>query len=194
MATISISGTNKLAERIVSDAEAEAQKINEETANVVRGILMESEKAVAKKRAELTAAREFAKAALISGFQTRAALDGRKSALAKKRGVIDRAFSGAYETLLSLNGERRKRICENLLRAETEEGETIVPSAADRKLIETILATMPEKKLTLSKENASFDGGFLILANGFEKDCSFLSLLKELRGREETNVAKLLFD
>lgn len=194
MATISISGTNKLAERIVGEAEAEAQKTLEESGAAVRAIQAESEKAAKQKRAELSAKREAAKASLIGGYETRASLDGRKSALAKKRAVIDRAFSGAYQTLLALGAEERGRICERMLRQETEGGETIVPAAKDRAAIEAILASLPEKKLTLSKENASFEGGFLLLARGYEKDCSFASLLSLLRGEEETNVARLLFD
>ena len=194
MATISISGTNKLAERIVADAQAEAKATLDESGAAVRAILAESEKAVAQQRVELNAKREAEKESILGGYRTRAALDGRKSALAKKRDVIDRAFAGAYQAMLALSSDQRKQICARLLRAETEGGETVVPAAKDRAVIESILASMPERKLTLAKENASFDGGFLLLANGYEKDCSFASLLQMIRDEEETNVSKLLFD
>ena len=194
MATISISGTNKLAERIVADAQAEAKATLDESGAAVSAILAESEKAVAQQRAELNAKREAEKESILGGYRTRAALDGRKSALAKKRDVIDRAFTGAYQAMLALSSDQRKQICARLLRAETEGGETVVPAAKDRAVIESILASMPERKLTLAKENASFDGGFLLLANGYEKDCSFASLLQMIRDEEETNVSKLLFD
>ena len=194
MATISISGTNKLAERIVADAQAEAKATLDESGVAVRAILAESEKAVAQQRAELSAKREGERASILGGYRTRAALDGRKSALAKKRAVIDRAFTSAYQAMLALSSNQRKQICARLLRAETEGGETVVPAAKDRAVIESILAAMPERKLTLAKEDASFDGGFLLLANGYEKDCSFASLLQMIRDEEETNVSKLLFD
>lgn len=194
MATISISGTNKLAERIIGEAEAEARKVLEESGAAVRTIQAENDRTAAQKRAELSAKRETAKESLIGGYETRASLEGRKRALAKKRAVIDLAFSGAYQALLALNTAERGKICERILRAEAEGGETIVPAAKDRATIASILATMPEKRLTLSNENASFDGGFLLLAKGYEKNCSFASLLSLMRGEEETNVAKLLFD
>ena len=101
MATISISGTNKLAERIVADAQAEAKATLDESGAAVRAILAESEKAVAQQRAELSAKREGERASILGGYRTRAALDGRKSALAKKRDVIDRAFTGAYQAMLA---------------------------------------------------------------------------------------------
>ncbi len=194
MATISISGTNKLAERIVTEAEAEAKATLEESGAAKRAILTQGEKAVAEKRAELNAKRETERTGILRGYQTRAALDGRKAALAKKRAVIDRAFSGAYQALLALDANKRGQICEQMLRAEAEGGETIVPSAGDRKAIESIAASLPERKLKVSKDNASFEGGFLLLAEGYEKDCSFASLLTQIRGEEETNVFKLLFD
>jgi vacuolar-type H+-ATPase subunit E/Vma4 len=194
MATISISGTNKLAERIVLEAQAEAQATLEESGAAVREIQSQGEKAVAAKRTELITKREAEKTGILGGYQTRAALDGRKAALAKKRAVIDRAFSGAYQAILSLSADKRGQICERMLRTETEGGETIVPAANDRKAIEQVLASMPERKLKLSDENASLDGGFLILAKGYEKDCSFRSLLNQVRSEEETNVYKLLFD
>ena len=194
MATISISGTNKLAERIVTEAEAEAKATLEESGAAVREILAQGDKAVATTRADLLAKREAEEASILGGYQTRAALDGRKAALAKKRAVIDRAFSGAYQAILSLDAAKRGKICERMLRAETEGGETIVPAANDRKAIEQALASMPEKKLKLSNENASLDGGFLILAKGYEKDSSFASLINQVRSEEETNVYKLLFD
>jgi len=194
MATISNSGTNKLAERIVTEAEAEAKTTLEESGVAVSAIQAQSETVVADKRAELLAKREAEEAGILGGYQTRAALDGRKAALAKKRAVIDRAFTGAYQALLSLSADKRGQICERMLRAETEGGETIVPSANDRKAIESIAADMPERKLKISKDNASFEGGFLLLAKGYEKDCSFVSLLTQIRSEEETNVFKLLFD
>ncbi len=194
MATISISGTNKLAERIVGEAEAEAQKIFADAEAQARAITAQSEKVASLRRAEFSARREVEKNSLIGGYKTRAALDGRKGVLAKKRAVIDRVFSDAYAALLALDERQRRQICEKLLFAETEGGETIVPAAKDRSVIESLLSTMPDKHLSLSKENAAFDGGFLMVAKGYEKDCSFVSLLNDLRGAEETNVAKLLFD
>lgn len=48
--------------------------------------------------------------------------------------------------------------------------------------------------LTLSDQDAPFDGGFLLVGRGYEKDCSFRAVLSALRDAEETAVANLLFD
>jgi vacuolar-type H+-ATPase subunit E/Vma4 len=194
MSTLSISGTNKLAERIIGDAEAEAQRTRAEANAAAEQIRAENERAVKALRASYSIKRDALVASRKAGFLTRAALDGRKSALTKKRTIIDEAFQSAYEALLKLDEAQRARICEQLLRAEAEGGETVVPAKADRKGIERVLAGMKEKRLTLSEKDAPVDGGFLLLSGSYEKDCSFRSLLNEARQNEETSVAKMLFD
>lgn len=194
MATTSISGTNKLAERIVSEAEAEARAVRAEAQSAVDQINLASERALSTRGAELKSQRETAQKSLVSGYQTRAALDGKKDALRKKRAVIDAAFSSAYQAVLALDTDKRKQICANLLSSEAEGGETVVPAATDRKAMETLIAAMPQKKLTLSAQDAKIDGGFILIGEGYEKDCSFGSLLNVVRDAEETAVYQLLFD
>lgn len=194
MATISISGTNKLAERIVGEAEADAKKVLSDAEAGVRSIRAESDKAVAAQRAQLAAKREAAQKSLLDGFVTRTALDGRKSALAKKRAVIDKAFTQAYAAVLALDEGARSEICEKLLRAEAEGGETVMPAKADRKGIQKAIAGMKGVSLTISEKDADIEGGFILVSKSYEKDCSFASLMDEIRGGEETNIAKMLFD
>ena len=81
-----------------------------------------------------------------------------------------------------------------LLQKEAEGGETVVPAAADRELIEKAVASLKSVNLTVSPEDAGIDKGFLLKGNGYEKDCSFRSILTLLRDLEETEVAKLLFN
>ena len=194
MSTLSISGTNKLAERILGDAEAEAQKTLAEAEAAAGAIRAESERALKARREELSIKREAAVKSLLDGFMTRAALDGRKSTLAKKRVIIDETFLKAYRALLALDENGRARICERMLRAEAEGGETVVPAKADRKGIELVLSGLKDKQLKLSEQDANIEGGFLLVSKSYEKDCSFRSLMNEVRQSEETSVAKMLFD
>jgi vacuolar-type H+-ATPase subunit E/Vma4 len=194
MATTSISGTNKLAERIVGEAEADARAMREEAEAAAREIQQMSDKAVSARRAELTSQSEAAKKSLISGYQTRATLDGKKDALRKKRAVIDSAFARAYEAVLSLDPEKRKQICAHMLETQTEGGETVVPAPKDRNALAALVAALPQKRLLLSIDDAKIDGGFILLGEGYEKDCSFRSLLSVVHDAEETAIYQLLFN
>ena len=194
MASVTISGTNKLAERIVTDAQDEARAVLAEAQTAAQGILRESEKAVSVRKAELNSQKNNAVTNLVSGYQTRAMLDAKKDALRKKRVVIDSAFTLAYEAMLSLDTEKRKSICKSMLLSQAEGGETVLPAAQDRAAVAALIAAMPDKKLTLASGTAAVDGGFILLGDGYEKDCSFRSLLSTIRDAEETAVYQLLFD
>lgn len=194
MASVTISGTNKLAERIVTDAQDEARAVLAEAQTAAQGILRESEKAVSVRKAELNSQKNNAVTSLVSGYQTRAMLDAKKDALRKKRVVIDSAFTLAYEAMLSLDTEKRKSICKSMLLSQAEGGETVLPAAQDRVAVAALIAAMPDKKLTLASGTAAIDGGFILLGDGYEKDCSFRSLLSTIRDAEETAVYQLLFD
>lgn len=194
MASVTISGTNKLAERIVTDAQDEARAVLAEAQTATQGILRESEKAVSVRKAELNSQKNNAVTSLVSGYQTRAMLDAKKDALRKKRVVIDSAFTLAYEAMLSLDTEKRKSICKSMLLSQAEGGETVLPAAQDRVAVAALIAAMPDKKLTLASGTAAIDGGFILLGDGYEKDCSFRSLLSTIRDAEETAVYQLLFD
>ena len=194
MASVTISGTNKLAERIVLDAQDEARAVLAEAQTVADGIQREGGKVVSARRAELTNQKENAVKSLISGYQTRAMLDAKKDALRKKRAVIDSAFTRAYDAMLSLGFEQRKSICASMLASQAEGGEKVLPAERDREALAALVLAMPEKKLTLANGCAAIDGGFILLGDGYEKDCSFRSLLATVRDAEETAVYQLLFD
>ena len=81
-----------------------------------------------------------------------------------------------------------------MIQAHAEGGEQVLPAKADRASLAAIIAAMPEKKLSLAKDDAAIDGGFVLLGDGYEKDCSFRSLLDTVRDAEETAVYQLLFD
>ncbi len=194
MNSVTISGTNKLAERIVNDAQSEARAMLSEAEELALGIRSASDKAVSARKAELLSQRENAVGSLISGYRTRASLDGKKDALGKKRVVIDTAFTRAYDAMRKLDAQTRKSICQSMLSMQAEGGEKVLPAEADRAGLSALIATMPEKKLTLSGDSAAIDGGFILLGDGYEKDCSFRSLLATIRDAEETAVYQLLFD
>ena len=194
MSSVTISGTNKLAERIVNDAKDDARAVLSEAETAAQGILREGDRAVSARKAELTSQKESAVKSLVGGYRTRAALDAKKDALRKKRAVIDSAFTRAYGAMLSLGEQQRKSVCANMLASQAEGGETVMPAAQDRAALAALILAMPEKKLTLASDSAAIDGGFILLGDGYEKDCSFRSLLSTVRDAEETAVYQLIFD
>ncbi|MDO4573012.1 MAG: hypothetical protein Q4C13_06550, partial [Clostridia bacterium] len=149
MTNESQTGAKKLAERILEDARADARLSAEETAKSVEAIRRESGAAIDRKRAEHEKKRAVAVSGVIDGCRTRASIEGRKAALAKKRAVIDEAFGGAYAALLALDAGVRDSICRRLLLSEAEGGESVQPAAADRAAIAACIAENPSLRVTL---------------------------------------------
>ncbi len=193
MATEVVTGTMKLATRIIEDARADAEKTGAAANESIAEIRAENEKTQSLRKAEFAAKREAAVKSVLDGCKTRAELDGRKQALTKKRAVIDEVFNRAYSALLALSGSAREAVLGAMLAAEAEDGDVVVPAQADRALLTKVLNGFAGAKVTLGPDDAPLDGGFMLVNAGYEKDCSFQSLLRELRGEEETAVARLLF-
>ena len=133
-------GTYKLAERILADARDLAEQTEMKANMSAMDIASESVEKCGDLRREFRRKREAAVQSVLDGSRTRALIDGRKAALKRKRVLIDSVFDRAYEALCALNPQRRSELCASLLRAETESGETIIPAAADRAVIEKILS------------------------------------------------------
>ena len=154
--------------------------------------MADCEKKIAERASIAAAGRDTAVKGVLDGARTRAELDGRKETLSVRRRILDEAFAAAAKELNALTGSRREAILLRLLQQEAAEGDAVLPAKQDRALIEKLLPQVPVK-LTLSDEDAPFEGGFLLLGGSYEKDCSLNALMAELRLKEETNAARILF-
>ena len=56
------------------------------------------------------------------------------------------------------------------------------------------LAQSGRAPLTIAPADADITGGFILKAAGYEKNCSFAAVLREVRAAEESAVAGILFE
>jgi len=193
-------GSEKLLTRILADAEADAANLARESAAEVEAILKQGEKDIAAVRELARSKAEKAEEEILARCRTNAELDARKYALAARRALIEEAFAAAYEKLCALSGAEREKMLYDRLLAEAEGGEEILPAAADRAVIAGLLAKLnaalaesSRAPLTLSEKDLAADGGFLLAGRGYDKNCSFEAMLREVRAAEESRVAAILF-
>ena len=133
--------------------------------------------------------------------RTNAALDSRKYALKVKRALIDEAFALAAERMEQKSDAERSALIKALLIREAEGGETIIPAARDEANAKSALAEVNaalaqsgRAPLTIAPADADITGGFILKAAGYEKNCSFAAVLREVRAAEESAVAGILFE
>ena len=183
---------DKLIERILGEAEADASVARDRAAEGCRAVMADYEKKIAERAQAAAASRDAAVKGVLDGARTRAELDGRKETLGVRRRILDEAFAAATRELNALTGPKREAILLSLLKKEAAPGDVVLPAKQDRSLIEKLLQEVPAE-LTLSAEDAACEGGFLLRGGSYEKDCSLNALMAELRLAEETNAARILF-
>lgn len=188
-------GAEKLINTIMDEARASARKTEEDAAAAVAAIkqrLEEDRDAVHREFAERA---EQIKQDTIARAVTNAELEARKSLLAKKRALMDRAFSEAYKRICTLPEDERAAFLKKLLLTECRGGEVIHPAPREdmRSVVAEAAKSLPGG-LTLGDEDESIRNGFSVEGKGFYKNCSFTAVLEAEKELCETDVAKVLFN
>lgn len=219
-----MTGLDKITEKIIAEAKADAAKTREE-----------AEAAAAKTTAEYAARAEEIRARIASQAQregenivTRAAsgtaMTKRNVILAAKGNLIDEAFTEAGKSLRAMETAKYQAMLVSLLRravAEQTESERtsrelygededapcvsqyeVLMNAADRDrygkaVVEAVRASAEGKAgkpLVLSAKEAKIDGGFLLRYGDMESNCSLSMLIGVRRNEREAQVSHILFD
>ncbi len=181
-----------LIDRILADAKEAAAKVLADAEASAGGIRESRDAEIAKKAEQAQKVREQQIGVILNGCRTRAELDGRKETLRAKRVLLDSVFTEAYHRMLALSNEKREAMFLSILKKEAKANDAVVPAKVDRDVIRTTIARLPFS-VKLSDRDADAEAGFLLLGDGYEKDCSMKAILRELRDAEETNVATILF-
>lgn len=183
-----------IVERIIADAEAEAQAIIAEAEEKAAASDVAASAQAEKRRAESERETSEKCASISEGKAATARLDSAKVLLGEKRRVINTIYARAYDSLLHLGREECLRLTEQLLAQYASEGDEIVfaanyPYASDA----AKLPVVRKKKLSVSAETAQIEGGFLLRGALSDTDLSFGALLAEDREEHQAELAAELF-
>ncbi len=193
-------GAQRLVERILADAQADAQQIAQQAQAEQDKVKELADQQIKKLQLEQQQQAKKNAESIIERSRTNAQLAARKEALLAKRQLIQVAFDQAFEQLCALGGQQRQDLLRSLALGEAAGGETIAPAKADQENMEGLLAAINsalakegKAPVKLGQPAPDIQGGFLLLGKGFEKDCSFEAVLHSVREQEETKVAQILF-
>ncbi len=201
MANDMTAGAKKLVERILLDAQSEADASVKEANEKAAEIREKGEKKLEKLKEEQSARVEETKTSILERSRTSAQLSARKSALTGRRKVIDDAFKATYAALGKMDDAKRGEILKAMLLQEADGGEAVFAGKFDKDTLKAMIADVnaslkAQGKAPLATEvgSADVEYGFLLKGDGYEKDCSFLALLRDIRASEESKVAAILFE
>lgn len=184
-----------IVERIISDAEQEAQAIIKEAEERANKTVAEAN-ARAERNRQGTEAEVKAKAeSIFDGKAAAARLDGAKILLGEKLGVIDEVYARALDKLLNLSEKDTLFLCKRLLDEHAEEGDELV--FADNFRYAQAVAALPvvkEKKLKVSTKHATLDGGFMLRGKNSDKNLSYGAILALDREEKQSDIASVIFN
>jgi len=193
----------KLKQKILSDAEAEARKILQEGEAEARGIRDEAHAEADKATSEYHAKADADAAEHIRRQTSLRELEARKAVLAEKGRLMEAVFDKVLESLRKKDRAGGYGLTRDLLLKTIETGtEEIIVSPDDRKAIDKAFidginaeAVKAGKKgeITLSDETRNIRGGFILRRGRADSNSSFDTLLTMLKDDVETGVAGILF-
>ncbi len=191
----------KLTGRILDDARRVAENAAKQAKTEAAKVKELADHDVLEVTAEFDARAKRAAEEILERSRTNAELDSRKYILAAKRKVIDKAFVDAYDALDRLEASKRDELFAAVAISYTQGGETLLPASADAQRANALLDRINKalkgngkEEIAIGKTSEQIGGGFLLIGKGYEINCSFEAMLRDVREAEESNVAKILFE
>lgn len=201
------------AQQILDAITAEALRTCEQIAADARetvGAKRAAALAEAKERADaITEAAARAAAETERRRMLTAGIEARKNTLAARRSLLERAFSLALDKLCALEGAAYVDFIARLAADAAQTGceQVVVPADARERfekpyaggksalelMNDALIKAGKQGKLTLSAENGGFKGGFRLVGELADVDCSFESLAAAWRDENETEASIRLF-
>lgn len=187
-------GKEEIVNRIISDAEAEAEEIIRAAGARAAEITSAAEKRALSERAEAEEEAAARAKRISDGRAAAARLDSAKILLGEKRRVIEEIYARALKKLQSLGEKEALALINGLLLQYAEEGDEVV-FAQNFKYVQkaAALPVISQKKLTVSKERPQFSGGCILRGKNSDKDLSYAALLNADMEEHQAEMAAKLF-
>ncbi len=173
--------TDERVKQILAEGEAQAERLK---ADAEKASSAEREKAEAKLVAD--------SAELLRRASVNAEMNGRKYMLGQKQKLVSDVFDEVQKQILAMPRAKYASLMEKLLQANAEKGEKLVFAKADADVFTNALAS--KYGVELATEYGNFEGGFVLVGNGYEKNVTIGTIVGEARLNCESQVVKIIFD
>lgn len=197
-----MTGLEKITDRILAEARAQADEIRGQAEGEAGAVLREAEESLLRLREEAKEREALVKKELEARARSSASLKKRQLILAAKQDMIREQLEKAHQSLLEMGAEEYFSFIEQMVRqsALPKEGEIRfserdlkrLPDGFDKRLNQA--AAERGGSLKIGSEPAHVDGGFLLDYGGIEENCSFQALLTARRDECSDQIQKLLFE
>ena len=193
-----MNGIERITARIEADGRAESGAILEKGRAEAAEITEKYRRQAEAERVALAERSEKAAREREERMVSAAQMEGRKTVLAARQEMVDKAFDLALDQLCSLPHGEYVDVCAALLiRAAGDGAGEVIFSKGDRDRVgeEAVeKANAAGAHLTLSDETRPLRSGFILKSGRVEINCAFETLVRLQRGQCAAQTAKLLFE
>lgn len=191
-----MNGIERITARIEADGRAQIDAVLEKGRSEAAAIEEDYRRKAEAERAALTERAEKAAGEREERLVGAAQMESRKTILAARQEMVDKAFDQALQRLCSLSHQEYVEVLAALLVRAAAGGEEVIFSKTDRERVgEEALekANAAGKRLTLAEETRPLQGGFILRKGRVEVNCAFETLVRLQREKCAAQAAKLLF-
>lgn len=193
-----MNGIEKITQLIESDAQAEIDRILGDARDEAARIAAQYQGQADAEAAELAAKNEKAAAEREERLVSVAQMEARKVTLGAKQEMVEKAYIRALEKLCAMPDEQYVAVLADLLVQASSSGhEEVVFSPEDRERVGKAAVekanAVSGKKLVLSAESQSIQGGFILKDKNVEVNCTFETLVRLQKAETAGAVVKKLF-
>lgn len=193
-----MNGIEKITQRIELDAQAEIDRILGEARDEAARITASYRAQADAEARDLEAKNEKAAAEQEERLVSAAQMKARKTQLAAKQGMVEKAYIQALDKLCAMPQEQYVSVLANLLVEASSNGkEEAVFSKEDRERVGKAAVEkaneLSGKQLRLSEETQPIRGGFILKDKNVEVNCTFETLVRLQKAETAGAVVKTLF-
>ena len=193
----------KLIDKIISDAQRDAQSYWQEAEQKKRELKEKTNRAIEKRKAEIERMANDAIRENQKRLEAVYDLEHRKQLLAAKQEIMAATKARALDMLCSLDKAAYLKLMRQRLLACAPDGEGGIVISANEKHIDAAFISEVNSALhkatgkgavALLPQKRDMRGGFVYINGGLEIDVSLEALLEEIWQQQETAIAAVLFE
>ena len=193
-----MNGIDKIIQRIEADAKMEVERILSAAQDQAAEITELYQGRADAEAAELAARNEKNAAEREDRLVSSAQMEVRKTALAAKQQMLEKAYALALDKLCSMpDAQYIETVAELLVQAAPKgTGKVIFAPEEQARIGAAAVALANEKlggQLTVAEETRPIRGGFILADDKVEVNCSFDTLVRLQKNETAGAVAKILF-
>ena len=189
-----------LKQKIISDANAEANVIKQEAKSEIDTVKKEAQEKLSELLKEAEKEAERIAEEKRQNIITLARMNSKNKVLAKKQEIIEKVFEEAFVRLTNMTADEFRGFIKQILQNYNPDKDTLVyvgkknKDMIDASFIDAINKDSKSRgKFVLADSKKDFDYGIYLITDWIEIDFTFEGLIKNIRSEIEMDIINILF-